>query len=58
MPDHLKAVMPDRFGLRNQTWLGPETLVAMMIASRGLVFIQRPTNSSVRPTHLVSGGTG
>ena len=52
------AVIPLRSGLRNQTWLGPETLVAIMIASRGLVFSHLPTISSVRPTHLASGGTG
>ena len=50
--------MPERNGERNHTWLGPETLVANMIASRGLVLSHLPTISSVRPTHLASGGTG
>ncbi len=50
--------MPARCEDFSQPWLGPLTLVAMIKASRSLVFIQRPTISSVTPAHLVSGGTG
>ena len=50
--------MPERTAALIQPWLGPETFVAMISASRGLVFIQRPTISSVRPAYFGSGGTG
>ena len=53
-----RAVMPARWEPLIQPWLGPQTLVARMISSRRLVFIQRPTISSVRPAQDSCGGTG
>ncbi len=50
--------MPARCAPRIQPWLGPQTLVARMTASRRLVFSQRPMISSVRPAQSSLGGTG
>ena len=50
--------MPARCEPFSQPWLGPQTLVARMISSRRLVFIQRPKICSVTPAQSSFGGTG
>ena len=63
IPVAYKGILPDLFkegkGAVAQGRLESSgTFVAMMMASRRLVFIQRPTISSVRPAQSSLGGTG